>query len=165
MLGVTARVQELLTRLPNDINPVSLEELRRVKAALVELENKADTLRWVGGLSLLGLGCVVGVFGRGWSVLCATWCTGCLLLAAVSGVDWAGVGQGAEGGDQERVHSAEPVGTGGGWRQAVGPVAAPRKAHGMVLRRCTGTHITQRLCCIVHTKSTHLPAAKHTPCL
>ncbi|KAJ9527078.1 hypothetical protein QJQ45_025221 [Haematococcus lacustris] len=45
MVAVTRRVGELLSLLPGDINPVSLEELRRVKGALVELENKADTLR------------------------------------------------------------------------------------------------------------------------
>ena len=44
-LGVTKRVQKLLSKLPRDINPVNLEELRRVKSALVELENKADTVR------------------------------------------------------------------------------------------------------------------------
>jgi hypothetical protein len=45
LAGVARRVAELLQRLPGDINPVSLEELRRVKAALVELEDKADNLR------------------------------------------------------------------------------------------------------------------------
>ncbi|KAG2442877.1 hypothetical protein HXX76_002956 [Chlamydomonas incerta] len=45
MAGVTERVSALLTKLPGDITPVNLEELRRVKQALVELENKADTLR------------------------------------------------------------------------------------------------------------------------
>lgn len=45
MLGVTQRVQQLVEHLPNDINPVSLDELRRVKTALVELESKANTLR------------------------------------------------------------------------------------------------------------------------
>ncbi|GFH13360.1 uncharacterized protein HaLaN_09230, partial [Haematococcus lacustris] len=48
MVAVTRRVGELLSLLPGDINPVSLEELRRVKGALVELENKADTLSKVG---------------------------------------------------------------------------------------------------------------------
>lgn len=37
----------LLTKLPREINPVNLEELRRIKQALVELENKADGLREV----------------------------------------------------------------------------------------------------------------------
>jgi hypothetical protein len=50
--GVARRVSELLTRLPGDINPVSLEELRRVKAALVELEDKADNLRWAACVGL-----------------------------------------------------------------------------------------------------------------
>ena len=46
---VTRRVGSLLTKLPADINPTNLEELRRVKQALVELENQADALRWVCG--------------------------------------------------------------------------------------------------------------------
>lgn len=37
---MTRRVGELLRKLPADINPVNLEELRRIKQALVELENK-----------------------------------------------------------------------------------------------------------------------------
>ncbi len=45
MSGASRRVQELLALLPSDINPVNLEELRRVKGQLVEIENKADTLR------------------------------------------------------------------------------------------------------------------------
>eukprot|EP00798_Chlamydomonas_sp_ICE-L_P017634 gene17634-23977_t len=45
MAAVTRRVQTLLANLPRDINPVNLEELRRVKSALVELETKADTAR------------------------------------------------------------------------------------------------------------------------
>eukprot|EP00878_Enallax_costatus_P009886 GHUV01010323.1.p1 GENE.GHUV01010323.1~~GHUV01010323.1.p1 ORF type:complete len:671 (+),score=155.93 GHUV01010323.1:200-2212(+) len=45
VLSVTRRVGELLQKLPRDINPVNLEELRRIKQTLVELENKADTLR------------------------------------------------------------------------------------------------------------------------
>ncbi|GIL99200.1 hypothetical protein Vretimale_4424 [Volvox reticuliferus] len=45
MSAVTDRVSALLTKLPGDITPVNLEELRRVKQALVELEDKADTLR------------------------------------------------------------------------------------------------------------------------
>jgi hypothetical protein len=40
VLSVTRRVGELLQKLPRDINPVNLEELRRIKQALVELENK-----------------------------------------------------------------------------------------------------------------------------
>jgi len=38
-------VGKVLQRLPRDITPVNLEELRRVKQSLVELESKADTLR------------------------------------------------------------------------------------------------------------------------
>eukprot|EP00200_Dunaliella_tertiolecta_P018622 CAMPEP_0202398076 /NCGR_PEP_ID=MMETSP1128-20130828/1033_1 /ASSEMBLY_ACC=CAM_ASM_000463 /TAXON_ID=3047 /ORGANISM="Dunaliella tertiolecta, Strain CCMP1320" /LENGTH=824 /DNA_ID=CAMNT_0049001133 /DNA_START=49 /DNA_END=2524 /DNA_ORIENTATION=- len=39
------RVQALLTKLPHDINPKGLEELRKVKTALVEAEDRTDTLR------------------------------------------------------------------------------------------------------------------------
>jgi len=42
---VSKRVQELLTKLPHDINPKGLEELRKVKTALVEAEDRTDTLR------------------------------------------------------------------------------------------------------------------------
>jgi hypothetical protein len=42
VLSVTRRVGELLQKLPRDINPVNLEELRRIKSALVELENKVQ---------------------------------------------------------------------------------------------------------------------------
>ena len=47
MAAVTQRVQNLMRKLPQDISPLNLEELRRVKGALVELEQKADTLRCV----------------------------------------------------------------------------------------------------------------------
>ena len=62
MATVTRRVQQLMSRLPQDISPTNLEELRRVKGALVELEQKADTLRWV---------CVCGGGGglQGWPPL------------------------------------------------------------------------------------------------
>jgi len=40
VLSVTRRVGELLRELPRDINPVNLEELRRIKQASAELENK-----------------------------------------------------------------------------------------------------------------------------
>ncbi|MGQ4828255.1 hypothetical protein, partial [Enterococcus faecalis] len=36
----------VLMNLPRDITPVNLEELRRVKQCLVELESKADNLRY-----------------------------------------------------------------------------------------------------------------------
>ncbi|KAF5836253.1 hypothetical protein DUNSADRAFT_6205 [Dunaliella salina] len=39
------RVQLLFTKLPHDINPKGLEELRKVKTALVEAEDRTDTLR------------------------------------------------------------------------------------------------------------------------
>lgn len=42
---MTKRVTQMLQMLPKDITPVNLEELRRVKQNLVELESKADTLR------------------------------------------------------------------------------------------------------------------------
>ena len=45
LLAVSKRVSKVLQRLPRDITPVNLEELRRVKQTLVELESKADTLR------------------------------------------------------------------------------------------------------------------------
>lgn len=45
LLSVTKRVSQLLTKLPQQINPLNLDELRRTKQALVELENKADALR------------------------------------------------------------------------------------------------------------------------
>lgn len=45
LFSVTQRVQLLLSKLPRAINPVNLEELRKVKGALVELEAKADKLR------------------------------------------------------------------------------------------------------------------------
>ncbi len=45
MSAVLGRVQQLMSKLPLDISPVNLEELRRVKGTLVELEQKADTLR------------------------------------------------------------------------------------------------------------------------
>lgn len=44
VLSVTRRVGELLQKLPRDINPVNLEELRRIKQTLVELENKVRLL-------------------------------------------------------------------------------------------------------------------------
>ena len=42
---MSRRVSGVLLNLPRDITPVNLEELRRVKQALVELESKADNLR------------------------------------------------------------------------------------------------------------------------
>lgn len=45
LLSITKRVSDVLRMLPKDITPVNLEELRRVKQVLVELESKADTLR------------------------------------------------------------------------------------------------------------------------
>ncbi|KAG1674277.1 hypothetical protein FOA52_013466 [Chlamydomonas sp. UWO 241] len=45
MGSVRGRWGALMSKLPQEINPVTLEELRRVKGALVELEQKADTLR------------------------------------------------------------------------------------------------------------------------
>jgi len=45
LLSVTARVTRVLQMLPRDVTPVNLEELRRVKQALVELESRA-VRRW-----------------------------------------------------------------------------------------------------------------------
>ena len=45
-MAVTRRVGSVLRTLPKEVTPVNLEELRRVKQLLVELESKADLLRW-----------------------------------------------------------------------------------------------------------------------
>ncbi len=45
LAAVSRRVSGVLLNLPRDITPVNLEELRRVKQCLVELESKADNLR------------------------------------------------------------------------------------------------------------------------
>ena len=50
LTAVSKRVSRVLLNLPRDITPVNLEELRRVKQALVELESKADNLRCLPGL-------------------------------------------------------------------------------------------------------------------
>ena len=42
---MSKRVSNVLINLPRNITPVNLEELRRVKQALVELESKADNYR------------------------------------------------------------------------------------------------------------------------
>ena len=42
---VQQQVEKMLTRLPGQINPGNLEELRKVKAGLVELESNTDVLR------------------------------------------------------------------------------------------------------------------------
>ena len=47
LTAVSRRVSKVLLNLPRDITPVNLEELRRVKQCLVELESKADNLRYV----------------------------------------------------------------------------------------------------------------------
>lgn len=46
MEAATKRMADVLDKLPKEITPVNLEELRRVKQALVELESKADQLRY-----------------------------------------------------------------------------------------------------------------------
>lgn len=54
---MTQRMQRVLRALPSNVNPVNLEELRRVKQLLVELESKADMLRcakWVPPSPTLG---------------------------------------------------------------------------------------------------------------
>lgn len=45
LVAVTRRVGAVLQKLPREITPVNLEELRRVKQMLVELESKAENLR------------------------------------------------------------------------------------------------------------------------
>ena len=45
LLAATRRVSSTLQKLPREITPVNLEELRRVKQLLVELESKAENLR------------------------------------------------------------------------------------------------------------------------
>ena len=45
LMAVTRRVGSVLRTLPKEVTPVNLEELRRVKQLLVELESKADLLR------------------------------------------------------------------------------------------------------------------------
>ena len=44
LLAVTKRVTIVLQMLPKDITPVNLEELRRVKQQLVELQSKAENI-------------------------------------------------------------------------------------------------------------------------
>lgn len=45
LVAATRRVSGMLQKLPREITPVNLEELRRVKQLLVELESKAETMR------------------------------------------------------------------------------------------------------------------------
>jgi hypothetical protein len=45
LVAATRRVGAVLQKLPREITPVNLEELRRVKQLLVELESKAENLR------------------------------------------------------------------------------------------------------------------------
>jgi magnesium transporter len=45
LANIEARVRKVLSKLPRQIIPVNLEELRRVKASLVDIESKADALR------------------------------------------------------------------------------------------------------------------------
>ena len=49
LVAATRRMSAVLQRLPREITPVNLEELRRVKQLLVELESKAENLRCVRG--------------------------------------------------------------------------------------------------------------------
>lgn len=44
LLAVTKRVTNVLQMLPKNITPVNLEELRRVKQQLVELESRAENI-------------------------------------------------------------------------------------------------------------------------
>lgn len=45
LVAATRRVSSMLQKLPREITPVNLEELRRVKQLLVELESKAENMR------------------------------------------------------------------------------------------------------------------------
>lgn len=45
LVAATRRVSGMLQKLPREITPVNLEELRRVKQLLVELESKAENMR------------------------------------------------------------------------------------------------------------------------
>ena len=45
LVAATRRVSSMLQKLPREITPVNLEELRRVKQMLVELESKAENMR------------------------------------------------------------------------------------------------------------------------
>lgn len=45
LVYVTRRLHQVLAKLPKHINPKNLEDLRKVKSALVELESRADALR------------------------------------------------------------------------------------------------------------------------
>ncbi|PSC71249.1 Mg2+ transporter [Micractinium conductrix] len=45
LAAATRRVSSMLQKLPREITPVNLEELRRVKQLLVELESKAENMR------------------------------------------------------------------------------------------------------------------------
>ena len=47
LLSVTKRVTNVLQMLPKNITPVNLEELRRVKQQLVELESRAENIVYV----------------------------------------------------------------------------------------------------------------------
>ena len=55
LIAVSKRVSNVLINLPRNITPVNLEELRRVKQALVELESKADNYRCASQQALLDL--------------------------------------------------------------------------------------------------------------
>merc|ERR1712151_876142 len=45
LVSVTRRLHQVLVKLPQYINPKNLEDLRKVKSSLVELESRADALR------------------------------------------------------------------------------------------------------------------------
>jgi len=45
LVSVTRRLHQTLTKLPRFINPKNLEDLRKVKSVMVELESRADALR------------------------------------------------------------------------------------------------------------------------
>ena len=70
-MAATHRVSGMLQKLPREITPVNLEELRRVKQLLVELESKAENLRWAPVLVLRAL--VVVALGLWWGHV-RGWC-------------------------------------------------------------------------------------------
>ena len=91
---MTKRVSGVLNKLPRDINPVNLEELRRIKQALIELESKADAVRCAGGWMLRH----AALCGPCCAVLCcavqcgcaAVQCSAVLWIMRCGDVSWVG---------------------------------------------------------------------------
>jgi hypothetical protein len=78
LMAVTLRVGSVLGTLPKEVTPVNLEELRRVKQLLVELESKADLLRSSVEWDCLPRTCTTSVVGVDMSL----WQTQQVLLKA-----------------------------------------------------------------------------------